>query len=186
MRAMVFLHQFLKYPREVGTITQSSRALARKMAEEIDGSTTVVEFGSGTGPVTEEILKRLPDDGRLICFEINPVFCKQLEKIDDPRLQVINDDAGNCERYVDNFDCVVSGLPLALFPKSQKEKILDITSRGKRFIQLQYTPLLKKKMRSYFTEVKVKFVARNLPPAFVFVCEGSNNNHPRPSGNGGQ
>lgn len=140
------------------------------MAEEINGSSKVIEFGAGTGSVTAEILKNLPENGELTCFEINPEFCKYLEKIDDSRLTVINDDARNCEQYIEGLDCIVSGLPLALFNKSKKENILAITSKSKRYIQLQYTPFMNKKMKRYFSDVKLKFVPQNFPPAFIFVC----------------
>ena len=170
MKSLRFIYEFLKYPKQVGTFTQSSKVLAKKMAEQINGSPHVVEFGAGTGTVTEEILKHLPENGRLTCFEINPKFCKCLEKINDERLTVINDDAKNCENYVNNLDCVVSGLPLTLFNKSKKQSILSITSKSKRYIQLQYAPLLGKKMKHYFPDVKLKFVPQNLPPAFIYVC----------------
>ena len=173
MKSLRFAYEFLKYPIQVGTFTQSSKVLAKKMAEQINGSAKVVEFGAGTGSVTTEILKRLPENGRLTCFEINSKFCKQLEKINDSRLQIINDDAKNCEHYVDGVDCIVSGLPLTLFAKSKKERILAITSKSKRYIQLQYTPLLSKKMRHYFSDVKLKFVPQNVPPAFIYVCSAS-------------
>ena len=90
--------------------------------------------------------------------------------MNDSRLQIINDDAKNYEHYVDGADCIVSGLPLTLFAKSKKERILAITSKSKRYIQLQYTPLLSKKMKHYFSDVKLKFVPQNLPPAFIYVC----------------
>lgn len=173
MKRLRFAYEFIKYPIQVGTFTQSSKALAKKIAEQINGSAKVVEFGAGTGSVTAEILKRLPENGRLTCFEINTEFCKQLEKINDSRLQIINDDAKNCEQYVDCVDCIVSGLPLTLFAKSKKERILAITSKSKRYIQLQYTPLLGKKMKRYFADVKLKFVPQNFPPAFIYVCSAS-------------
>jgi len=173
MKSLRFAYEFLKYPVQVGTFTQSSKVLAKKIAEEINGSIKVVEFGAGTGSVTSEILKRLPKNGRLTCFEINSQFCRQLEKINDSRLHVVNDDAGNYEHYVDGADCIVSGLPLTLFDKSKKERILAITSRSKRYIQLQYTPLLNKKMKHYFSDVRLKFVPQNLPPAFVYVCSAN-------------
>ncbi len=168
-----FILQFLRHPKQVGTFTQSSKSLAKKMAEQIDGSAHVIELGAGTGSVTAEILRRLPDNGRLTCLEINPEFCKDLKKINDSRLRVINDDANNCDRYLDGCDCIVSGLPLALFTKSKKERILAITSKSKRYVQLQYTPLLGKKMKRYFPEVKRKFVPQNFPPAFIYVCKNS-------------
>ena len=54
---MCFLREFFKHPKEVGTFTQSSKTLAQRIAQEIDGSTKIVEFGPGTGAVTTEILK---------------------------------------------------------------------------------------------------------------------------------
>lgn len=173
MRATRFIYEFLKHPIEVGTVTRSQKLLARSMAQEINGSPHVIEFGAGMGSVTTQILKRLPQDGRLTCFEINPTFCKHLLRINDHRLKVINDDAKNCEKYVDTLDCVVSGLPLALFSRSRREKILAISSKSKRFIQLQYSSLLKKTMESYFSDVQVRFVLLNLPPAFIHVCSNS-------------
>ncbi len=171
VRDMRFIYEFLKYPKQIGTFTRSSKSLAKKMAEQIDGSGEVVEFGAGTGSVTAEILKKLPENGRLTCFEINPSFCKHLERINDSRLKVINDDAKNCEQYIKGLECIVSGLPLMLFTKSKKDRILAITSKSKRYIQVQYTPLLSKKMKHYFSDVKLKFVPQNFPPAFIYVCK---------------
>lgn len=174
MKSLHFARQFLRHPKQLGTFTQSSKTLAKRMAEEIDGSLRVVEFGPGTGPVTVEILNRLPDNGRLTCFEINPDFCRCLERIGDSRLRVINDDARNCERHVDRLDCIVSGLPLALFSRQEKENILAVASRSRRYIQLQYTTALGREIRRYFSDVKVRFVPQNLPPAFVYVCKCPN------------
>lgn len=170
MRSWRFVRQFFRHPRQIGALTQSGRALALAMAEEIGASKEVVEFGAGTGPVTEEILKRLPQDGRLTCFEINPQFCRFLEQVGDERLRVINGDASDCERYVEQADCIVSELPLALFGEREKERVLEIAGKSKTFVQLQYMPVLGKAIRRHFTNVKVKFVWRNLPPAFVYVA----------------
>ncbi|MFQ6034560.1 MAG: ribose ABC transporter ATP-binding protein [Sedimentisphaerales bacterium] len=74
MKTLRFAYEFFKYPIQIGTFTQSSKVVAKKMAEEINDSAKVVEFGAGTGSVTAEILKRLPENGRLTCFEINPQF----------------------------------------------------------------------------------------------------------------
>ena len=173
MRSMSFIVEFLKHPKEVGTLSQSSWLLCEKMAQQIDGAAAVIEFGAGRGAVTSRILKRLPETGRLTCFEINPNFCESLEYINDPRLKVINDDAGNCEQYVDSFDYIVSSLPLRLFENSRRKKILDISSRSKKYIQLQYSPFLRKKLEGCFKSVRTKFALFNFPPAFVYICENS-------------
>jgi phospholipid N-methyltransferase len=170
MDSLRFARQFLRHPKQLGTVVQSGRTLARKMADEVGESVQVVEFGAGTGPVTREILRRLPGNGRLTCFEINRELCRCLERIGDPRLHVINDDAANCGRYVTQPDCVISGLPLTLFDGEARETILAIAGRSGRYIQLQYTPVLSKDIRRYFSEVRLKFVPLNFPPAFVYVC----------------
>ena len=170
MDSLRFARQFLRHPKQLGTVFQSSRMLARRMAEEVGESVQVVEFGGGTGPVTREILKRLPKNARLTCFEVNREFCRCLRRIKDPRLRVVHDDAANCGHYVHQPDCVVSGLPLTLFDGQTRETILAIAGRAGRYIQLQYTPAMSKDIRRYFADVRLKFVPLNFPPAFVFVC----------------
>jgi phospholipid N-methyltransferase len=169
MRFVKFVSEFLKHPKQVGALAESSSFLAKKMVQQIDGATNIVEFGSGTGSVTMEILRHLPENGRLTCFEINPYFCKHLKMIKDSRLKVINDDVQNCDRYVDKFDCILSCLPLRIFDKSKREKILALSSRSKTYIQFQYTPFLRAKLKQHFRDVKVKFVLLNFPPAFVYI-----------------
>ncbi len=170
MESLRFARQFLRHPKQLGTVVQSGKVLARQMAREVDGCSEIVELGPGTGPVTREILRWLPGDGRLTCLEINSDFCRCLERIDDPRLRVINDDAINCGQYVDHPDCVVSGLPLTLFDEQAKDRILAIAGQAERYIQLQYTPVLSREIRQHFLEVRLKFVPCNFPPAFVYVC----------------
>jgi phospholipid N-methyltransferase len=152
-------------------LAESSPFLAKKMAQQIDGATNVVEFGSGTGSVTTEILRNLPENGRLTCFEINSYFCKHLKAIEDSRLRIINDDVQNCDQYVDQFDCVLSCLPLGIFDKSKREKILALSSKSKTYIQFQYTPFLRTKLKRYFRDIEIKFVLLNFPPAFVYISK---------------
>ena len=173
MRRIKFILESVKHPKWTGACCQSSKGLARKMAQKIENSKNVIEFGPGAGIITHEILNHLPEDGRLTCFEINPVFCKHLKTINDPRLTVINDDALNCRKNIDDYDCVVSGLPLTVFTKPQRENIIAISSRSKKYIQFQYTPFLQRKLKNHFTDVKLDFIPMNVPPAFIYVCSNS-------------
>jgi len=166
----VFLSQFARHPLELGTFTQSSRALARRMAREIDGAKCVVELGAGLGPVTREILRRLPDNGQLICIERNAAFCRTLEQLDDPRLQIIHDDAVHSEPYVTGANCVISGLPLTLFDENKRRHLLNIMSKASKCVQLQYTPRIGLEMRDHFSKVKLKIVPWNFPPALLYVA----------------
>ena len=167
----LFVNQFFKRPKELGTFTQSSKFLAEKMARAIGGSENIIEFGAGAGAITREILKFMPANARLTCFELNPDFCEALRKIRDERLTVINDVAENAEMYVDCSDCIVSSVPLAIMTKEQRERILVLSSKARRFIQLGYVPILAKEIKQYFDQVETKFVALNLPPAFVYICQ---------------
>lgn len=170
MSNLCFFKQLFKNPKQVGAFSQSSRWLSRRLASGIKGCSNIVELGAGTGVVTREILKRLPKHGKLTCFEINPLFCEHLEAIDDPRLTVVNDDATKCEEHVDTIDCIVSELPLALFNQEDIDTIMDITCRAGKYVQLQYVPMLNKPIKERFARVKLHFVPRNLPPAFVYEC----------------
>ncbi len=170
-----FLIEGIKRFREVGTLVESTKFVGKAMAEEIKGSKTVVEFGAGTGPVTKEILKYLPEDGRLISFEINENLCKYLRLIEDPRLKVVCDDVRNINEYCDEYQCIVSGLPLAVFEEQQRQQIFDIIRKADIYVQLQYTPLLRKRFRKHFSDVRVKYVPVNIPPAFIYVCNHQDN-----------
>ena len=170
MSHFCFFKQLFRNPKQVGALSQSSKWLSRRLASGIGDCTDIVELGAGTGVVTREILRRLPKHGKLTCFEIDPLFCTYLEAIDDPRLTVITGDATRCEEYVDTIDCVVSELPLALFNQSDIDKIMDITHRAGKYVQLQYVPMLNRPIKERFARVKLHFVPRNLPPAFVYEC----------------
>jgi phosphatidylethanolamine/phosphatidyl-N-methylethanolamine N-methyltransferase len=169
MQLMKFIREFLKNPRQVGAVAESSVFLARKMARQMEGATNVVEFGPGTGSITTEILRHLPKDGKLTCFEINPYFCDQLKAIKDPRLKVINDDVQNYEKYVQHCDCILSCLPLRIFDEAKRENIIALSSKSKTYVQFQYSPFLRTRLKKYFNDVKVKFVPLNIPPAFVYI-----------------
>ena len=179
MKFVKFIGEFLKYPKQVGALVESSPFLARMMARQIDGAANVVEFGPGTGSVTKEILRHLPENGQLTCLEINPCFCEHLKKIKDRRLKIINDDVRNYSRHIENFDCILSSLPLGIFEKSQRGKIIALSGRTKSYIQFQYTPFLKPKLKRYFEDVEMKFVPLNFPPAFVYI---SRNPRKKPCG----
>jgi len=169
----VFVNQFLKYPKEIGTFTTSSKFLAHQMARAIDDSIHVVEFGSGTGAISTEILKVLRPEGTLTCFELNPTFCRELKKIHDDRITIVNDLCENAPKYADCSQCIVSSVPLTIMSKQQRHLILQLAARSKKFIQLQYMPVLTKEIKQYFSDVDLKFIPLNIPPAFVYICKST-------------
>lgn len=176
-----FFSEFLKEGKNIGSITPSSKYLVKKMIEPIDFSNVkcIVEFGPGTGNITLELLKKMPDDSFLLAFETNAEFCEKLHDIKDPRLKIICDTAEKLEDYllennIQKADYIVSSLPFAMIPNNIVKNILSVVTHvlkpGGAFIQFQYSLNAYKKLRDTFKNVDLTFTPMNIPPAFIFTC----------------
>jgi len=168
-----FAREFVKNTKQLGTPFQSSRYLARAVAEQVIGY-NVVELGAGSGPITKAILheyKSRDKPLKLTVFENNPRLLEHLFEINDDRLKIRGESAEYFPDYIEDFDCVISGLPLTSMPDDIVHKILEASTQAQRFVQYKYFPegdLL----REYFSSVKSKVVFRNMPPlTLVYVCE---------------
>src|SRR3954465_7508153 len=71
-----FLRSFLATPSRVGAVLPTSAHTVRATLDlaPVVEARCVVELGAGTGPYTREILRRLPSDGRLMSFEVDPML----------------------------------------------------------------------------------------------------------------
>lgn len=191
---VAFAGQWFVDYRNTASVMPSSPQLARAMVlpSQVRGAKTVVEFGPGTGPMTELILKGLPDTGNLFSFEINPVFVDYLAAhYPDPRLRVIPAGAETiCDVLRENghneAEAVVSSLPLSFFGADLRNRILsgaaEALSHGGVFTQFQYASGLdcsgrfpkfydlRPVLGRHFRHVRRHLVWLNLPPAFVYIC----------------
>ncbi len=138
---------------------------------------TVVELGAGNGAVTKSLLTYLPPDGQLSCYEINQEFIKLLkDNVDDLRLSVLERSALEISNdfATNSVDMVVSCLPMALFKDSMKQELMEAIHKSLKpnglFIQYQYSLKDRKFINQYFSRNKLKFVLRNVPPAFIYIC----------------
>jgi phospholipid N-methyltransferase len=186
-----FLWNFIRHPRQVGSVTPSSRWLCRRLvgAAVLSRCNCVVEFGPGTACLTRKILKELPPEATLFAFEINEEFYRLLERDHaHPRLVLINDSAEKVRVYLNKHgfegaDYIFSGLPFTTLPAPVRERILRETLSalrpGGKFIAYQYSLYLLKTLRRIFDKVKVGFEPRNIPPAFCFVCTKNTAEPPR-------
>ncbi len=177
-----FLYNFLVKPRQVGSVTPSSRRLCRRLlkAADISGSDCVVEFGPGTACLTRLLIDELPEGARLVAFEINDDFVRELRKeISHPGVALIHDGAERVKEYLTDLgyegaDYIFSGLPFSTIPADLRERILRASysalKPGGKFIAYQYSLFLLKKLRAIFDDVRVDFEPLNFPPAFCFVC----------------
>jgi phospholipid N-methyltransferase len=177
-----FLKQWVKNPREIGSITPSSRFLTREVVSRIDFSRMkrVAELGPGTGVFTEAILAQMPPDARLIAVDTNAAFVEQLRReIRDARLTVVEGSAESIDEIVREAgwaqaDAIVSGIPYSLLPKPVMYGILESVRRALGnegiFVGYQYSKMLRPHLLSVFRNVHYRPVLLNLPPAFVYTC----------------
>jgi phospholipid N-methyltransferase len=169
-----FIKQFLLHPRRTGAIMPSSPDLAEAMLEPVDFAKAnhIVELGPGTGAFTNLILSRMKKDSKLTVLELNEEFCKQLSKIKDPRLEIINGDALKLSTYIKSTDYIISGLPLNNFSKEHHKKIVEEVKKvvKRAYVQFHYSKLGEKYLTKEFKKIKTKTVLRNIPPAIVYTC----------------
>jgi phosphatidylethanolamine/phosphatidyl-N-methylethanolamine N-methyltransferase len=186
-----FIREFLKAPMELGTCFTSSRPLARGIVKDLglERARAVIEFGPGPGPVTREIVARIPADCRFFAVELNGGLAEEFRRR-FPGVPLFQDDAANvralCEQagiVPGQVDVIVSTLPFLLFPEDLQRRILKeaagVLKPGGRFATITYRmaalmPSVKKFkaiMGQEFSTVQfARVVVANLPPAYVYRC----------------
>ncbi|MBF0198439.1 MAG: SAM-dependent methyltransferase [Planctomycetes bacterium] len=186
--SLKFIKGLIQDPQKTGAIAPSSKGLAKELLRHwpAEKESVVVEYGSGTGAVTEEILKKI-EERHFFAFELNQMFVDELvEKF--PEREFICDSATLLpeilkQKNLDSVDLIVSGLPWANFPESLQKDLLAATiesmSAGGTFSTFAYVHALKltkaKKFRelleTIFPKVELSPVVwKNLPPALVYHC----------------
>ena len=187
---MGFFREFMLHPGQVGAVAPSSSVLADVIVREaaLPRANVVVEFGPGTGVMTERILAELSETATFFAMEINPAFVEATRRR-CPGARVVNDSAVNVGKYLDQAaqsgcDCIVSGLPWAAFDDELQDTLLSsivgALRPGGRFVTYAYLlgtllpagTRFRQKLRASFRSVRMTHpVWRNLPAAFVYVAE---------------
>ena len=140
----------------------------------------IVEYGSGTGSFTKELVIHRKPDTVLILIEQNIKFCEELEKTfcNQSNLYIINGSAENVNDYLEKYgfkyaDYIVSGLPFTSLPVEISDNILNETKRAiykkGRFITFQYSLVKKNFFEKYFCISGCFRIIKNLPLAYVLV-----------------
>jgi phospholipid N-methyltransferase len=182
-----FLKEYIASPKEVGGLAPSSHGLAELVTEtaNVREMKTVVEFGPGTGVFTEVIVRKLRPGAIFFAIEISEEFVRACQER-CPNARIIHDSAANVREHmqkmgVESLDCIVSGLPFALFEPSLQEELLDAAhdalKPGGAFVTFTYitSPFLpkgrsfRKRLNKRFSKVnKTSIVWRNFLPAFAY------------------
>lgn len=174
-----FLMSWLDDPLAVGAVAPSGRSLARVMTRDLKFGDRVVELGPGTGTLTRAILARGVAEEDLTLLERCPGFADLLAR-DFPRATVVRGDAtipqDGLAAHQGAIDCIVSGLPLVLFSREQKHRLLlqtvPLLKPCGALYQFTYggrCPLDRGQLRQHELEARcVGFIPLNMPPAFVY------------------
>jgi len=176
---LAFLMKFIASPSQIGSITPSSRFLAKKTLEPIDWNTTraIAELGAGTGAFTKHIQALKHQDCKVAVFEKDEEMRDELSTL-YPDLLYFEDALRLSENVksmgMESLDAVVSGLPFTLFEKAVRERIIEGVLHSLKpngvFVAFQYSLQMKSMLARKFSRVDISFVPLNLPPAFVYVC----------------
>jgi phosphatidylethanolamine/phosphatidyl-N-methylethanolamine N-methyltransferase len=177
---MRFIRSWIEKPLSIGSVTPSSKALARAMAAYVDPNSKgpVIELGPGTGPVTEALVARGIDPARLILLEFDPTFCRLLRKR-YPAATVVQGDAYNLKRALGSLltepaAAMVSGLPLFTKPLKTRLKLVyqafALMLPGAPFVQFTYAtvPPIPKALDRVRAEASER-IWMNIPPARIWV-----------------
>jgi phospholipid N-methyltransferase len=193
--AVEYLREFLSKPARIGAIVPSSRFLAQTILQDVDlhQADNVLEYGPGTGVFTEFILRQLKPGAKFAAIELSPRFA-EIFRARYPRVKLFQDSVANVERIcrragMQSVDCIVSGVPWAVFSESLQVQCLNEMMRvlkpDGRFVTFTYlhsqtflagARRFSSLLSGYFEAVsKSPVVWLNIPPAYVYRCR-------RPSG----
>ena len=162
----------------MGAVVPSSASLCELIASRVDpASSSVLEVGAGTGPVTRALLERGVGPERLFLIERDPSLAAYLHRR-FPGVRVRCGDAVHAGRIlsdesVGQVKTVISSLPiLNLSSRDQLKAVrgmLNALAPGGQLIQFTYAPRCPISTRRFGLRAEcVGRVWLNLPPATVW------------------
>lgn len=177
-----FFRAFLKSPRVVASVVQSSSRLERRILRKADIATSdrIVEFGAGTGGLTRRLLQAMSPQARLLVIERTPEFLHFLERIGDPRLDIINGCASTVgeelkRRGWPGADAIVSGIPFSTIPSELAAEVAfavySSLRPGGKFVAYQISAKVAEFSQPLLGDPEVEFEPLNVPPIRVFTWQ---------------
>lgn len=175
-----FFLKFITQPQKIGSITPSSSFLTKNMLADLPWHEieTIVELGAGTGVFTRFIKQNRKNDCKVVVIEKDAVMRNKLKHM-YPNF-FYGSKAEQLEQLLKTHDlpqadCIISGLPFAIFPKELCQTIIENVTNslkdGGIFVAFQYSPHMYKMLNKHFKKVNLKFVLFNVPPAFIYSCK---------------
>lgn len=175
----IFFRRFLKNPVAVASLTPSSPALGRLVAQQIRRAEDeyVVELGCGTGAITRALLDGGVPPEKLIAVDLDAALLDVLRE-DFPDITVLECDAAKIAQclppaVVGKVGTVVCGIPISLLPRKVQRRIVDemfaVMPPGNRFLAYTHRPISPLPRRELGLKgQRLARTLRNLPPASVW------------------
>lgn len=184
--SVLFFKRFLQRPFQIASIVPSSKAMVERVASKIDFNRAQVlaEYGPGEGVHSREMARRMQPDAKLLLFEIDETFARDLERqfADDPRVHVIHANAAQilaelAKRGIDKCDYIISGIPFSILDLEKKRALLqqthDALNPGGAFVIYQVTNELRQHATE-FASAESEYFLQNIPPMFITVFRKAN------------
>jgi phospholipid N-methyltransferase len=174
-----FFRSWVQNPFAIGAVAPSGRKLAQLMVKGVRADARVMELGPGTGTVTRAILDSGVDERNLYLVERDAAFVRLLRQR-FPKATLLHEDAtalgAHTRELAGTFDFIVSGLPLVLFSRAQKERllahVLELLKPTGAFHQFTYggrCPIRRSVRDALGLDTALLGIAPfNVPPAFVY------------------
>ena len=180
----LFFGKFLRHGVRIASVWPSSKALSQATIKEIDWdqAKVVVELGAGTGPITEQIVRKLKAHTTLIAIERDADFARILRRRfdDHHNVEIVQADVRDLDtvlraRGIRHVDAFVSGLPTPSLPPRVRNRMLASVKRylvdEGVFSNITEIPFIYwKYYRKYFKDVEFDLVVKNMPPGGVYHC----------------
>jgi len=177
-----FAKSLLSQPKTLGAIAPSSARMAKIMASVIDleSDLPVLELGPGTGVITKAILETGISADKVYSVEYDNCFLAGL-KGRYPGVNFLQGDAFRISQIakelgIEQFDCVISALPLLNFPAAQRLRLvksaLKLIGNQRPMVQFSYgrRPPVPARPK-YFSVIHMDSVFRNIPPARIWTYQ---------------
>ncbi len=179
---LALFQEFLKYPRQIGSVISSSRFLEFRIVENagISSARSIVELGPGTGRTTRAILKAMKPRSKLLSIEKNPRLHNLVSRIRDDRLIAHLGDAEGLMQIlsiyeIDTPEVLISGIPFSTMSHDSGSRIVETISsvlapRG-RFVAYQVSKRVACLCRPILGPGKMEVELFNIPPLRVYRWE---------------
>lgn len=177
--AWLFFRRWLANPLSMASITPSAPSLSRLMAAQIQRGPDelVVEFGGGTGSVTQAILESGVPPSKLYTVERDPELAAYLRNR-FPEIHVLEGDVVDIRAMLPaeaqgKVGTVLVCLPMILIPAEGQKQVVDaifeIMPPGRAFYAYTYSARSPIKRKALGVRGRrVGFTIANIPPASVW------------------